>query len=249
MQTHNENIEVDNVDYTRSQELLDLADAVKRKMSYYGNNTTMVVVGCGGIGFWAGLYAAMIGFFETMILFDGDKIDSTNLVRLPVPPAWVGTNKAVALRRVVHTLRPSLPVVPITKPCSSVLLGALKKGSAKLYVLDCTDDARAQNDIYNWTKTRANTSYVKAGYEGMNFGIYTEINSWVPADYQPGYRTAASNVLTSSAAAVYAVTSLIMGGNTSEAKFSLLDKICTTQRQATLNKALTAIRSGAPVQL
>lgn len=245
----NENQEIDNVDYTRSNEVLQTAQALKNHLGHYGSDTTMIIVGCGGIGFWAGIYAGMLGFFGAMVLFDGDMIDSTNLVRLPVPGGWIGINKAIALRKVVHSLRPALPIVPITKPCSSMLLGAFKESSAKFYVLDCTDDARAQNDIYNWCKKRPNTSYVKAGYEGMSFGIYTEINSWVPADYRPGYTTAASNVLTSAAAASYAVTSLVMGGNTVESKFNLLDKICTTQRQSLVTKAMTAVRTGQQIQM
>jgi hypothetical protein len=245
----NENLEIDNVDYARSEEILRTADALKNHLGHYGSNTMLIVVGCGGIGFWAGIYASMLGFFETMVLFDADTIDATNLVRLPVPGGWIGTNKAVALRKVVHQLRPSLPIVTVMKPCSSMLLNAFKDHGPKIYVLDCTDDARAQNDIYNWAKRRGNTAYVKAGYEGMNFGIYTEINTWVPADYRPGYTTAASNVLTSAAAASYAVTSLVMGGNTTEAKFSLLDKICTTQRQGLLTKAMTAVRTNQPINM
>lgn len=244
----NEFIEHDNVDYTRSASVLGAAQA-SFKSTYYSIGPKLFIVGCGGIGFWAGIYAAMLGFFDAVYLFDGDKIDSTNLARLPVPGSWVGVNKAVALKRVIHTLRPALPVIPIMKPANTVLLNAIitPTSNVAIYILDCTDDARAQNEVFNWSKGFKEKVYAKAGYEGMEFGVYTEINTWVPADYQPGYTTAASNVLTSAAAAAYAVTSLIFRGNTTEAKFSMLDKICTTQRQQTLTKAMKAVQEGQPV--
>lgn len=244
---HNETIELDNVDYTRSANVLDTAMATMKPN--YSSGPKLFIIGCGGIGFWAGVYASMLGFFKQAFLFDGDRIDSTNLSRLPVPGSWVGINKAVALKRVIHTLRPAMMVIPIMKPASTILLNAIvtNKNLSATYILDCTDDARAQNEVFNWSKTLKDPVYAKAGYEGVNFGIYTEINTWVPEDYRPGYTTAASNVLTSAAAAAYAVTSLIFRGNTTEAKFSLLDKICTTQRQQTLTKAMKAIQEGTAV--
>ena len=83
-----ENI-IDVVDYSRQQEL---NDTMTDKMPIDSIN---MIIGCGGIGFWLGLFLALLGY-KNFILIDGDTIDHSNLNRLPVPQTWTGINKAVA---------------------------------------------------------------------------------------------------------------------------------------------------------
>ncbi len=246
----NKAAEIDRVDYSRSRTLLSATELplFGSANRIGGNFPTLLVVGCGGIGFWAAIYGAMIGFFNSVVLMDEDKIEASNISRIPVPGSWIGKYKVTALARTIKWLRPACTVVPLRTKASELTLGALEDklfpSIQGLYIVDCTDDARAQNTLYRWANLksmqarRQRANYVKAGYEGLNFGIYTEINTWVPQDYRPGYNTQTTNVLTSAAAGAYAITSLIFGGNTTEAKFNMTDKVLTTQKAEALAQSL-----------
>ena len=49
---------------------------------------SVTIVGCGGIGAWVAIFAAMSGI-EDIILFDPDILESHNLNRLPFPEKWI----------------------------------------------------------------------------------------------------------------------------------------------------------------
>jgi hypothetical protein len=206
----------------------DLVD-YSRQAAFYsareipGGSKHLIIVGCGGIGFWAGINAAMSGCFEKITLIDKDKVEPSNLNRLPVPQGWIGKSKAAALGHVIHTIRPALIVVPlymhIDEDTMPVLTDLIKEKNKHYYsdrnfLLDTTDNAVTQNMLYTaWKKlsedTRQHYSYCKAGYEGLKVGLYGSIKTWVAPDYRPGYRTAESNTFSSSIAGALAILRLI----------------------------------------
>lgn len=197
------------IDYSRQSEL----DGVMgQKMT---KEDVMVIVGCGGIGFWLGLQLAMLGY-RYFILIDGDNIEYSNLNRLPVPQTWVGINKAVALRKIIRSMRLDTVVLPVSTHICKDTLSILKDvsdrfkglGSHGYYyrggnvtVWDTTDDAKIQTQIHDYVKGQSNVTYRKLGYEGFNVGCYKEYSVWTADDYETGYRTSNANAVTSALSA------------------------------------------------
>ena len=166
------------------------------------NDSLHIIIGCGGVGFWLGLILAMQGVTD-FCLIEGQTIEPSNLNRLPVPLSWVGINKAVALRKIIRTVRPASKIIVFGKHLSKESLESTTKfwcNTPKLF-WDCTDDARIQRVVFDYCKEK-NWNYRKIGYEGFNVGTYQDYGVWTAKDYRPGYRTSNACAATSALAAV-----------------------------------------------
>lgn len=185
------------IDYSRQREFDNTMGQINRR----GH----IIVGCGGVGFWLGVILAMQGA-EKFVLIDGQKIEPSNLNRIPVSPTWDKTNKAVALRKVIRTVRPQTAVLTMIKHVTTENLHTLDRFTnlGNWQVWDCTDDARIQVEIYKWQQELGTSriTYRKIGYEGFNVGTYVNYNVWMAQGYQPGYRTSNACAATSALAAV-----------------------------------------------
>ena len=176
-----------------------------------------IIIGCGGVGFWLGLMLAMNGY-KDFVLIEGQKLDSTNLNRIPVPQSWIGINKAVALRKLIRQLRPDTRIVTLTSHITPETLGVIEKFAVnerllRTTVWDTTDNALIQQHInkfvlnlkqklispsYNGRKV----NYRKIGYEAWDIGCYENYDVWCDEDtYQAGYRTSRANASTSAMSA------------------------------------------------
>lgn len=196
------------VDYSRQAEF---DEEIGRFMAKDESN---IIIGCGGVGFWLGLFLAMNGY-QDFFLIDGEKIDQTNLNRIPVPQTWMGTNKAIALRKLIRSLRPATRVVVLTAHITEDTLGVIQKfhEGQQLYhttVWDTTDNALIQTKINAFVNTIRNgrnsatrqVKYRKIGYEAWNVGCYENYDVWVDEEnYRPGYQTSRANAITSAIAA------------------------------------------------
>lgn len=193
-----------------------------------------IIIGCGGIGCWLGLLLTMLGG-QYFVLMDGDKLDASNLSRLPVPQTWIGQNKAVALRKLIRTLRPDTIVTCLTAHINPDTLDLLDKftqdlslGSYQYHdnqcvnVWDTTDDARIQKRISAYVDTmrsrnrypRITVRYRKMGYDGFKIGSYKDMNTWkLPDDYTPGYRTTNANAVSSAIAAGLGIFGAYLSAN------------------------------------
>ena len=146
-----------------------------------------IIIGCGGIGFWLGILLTMLGA-QDIVIMDGDRIDASNLSRLPVPQTWIGTNKAVALRKTLRSLRPDLRVVCFTTHITVDTLSLLEQftlkrekthtqsyynrsGDIGTTVWDTTDDANIQSKINAYVKTLEDKQH-----EGRYYGSREEVN-------------------------------------------------------------------------
>ncbi len=195
------------VDYSRQASFDELSDSELQK------GIPQVIVGCGGVGFWLGIILAMHGY-KKLILIDGDRIEGSNLNRLPVPPAWIGTNKAVALRKIITNLRPYAIVSVLPRHFDyqnpettiSVLRKLKNSHSYGPMVWDCTDHHAAQKALFKLCED-LNINYRKIGYERFEVGTYTDYNVWTTADAQQGYRTTNACASTSALAAVVGLMS------------------------------------------
>jgi len=194
------------VDYSRQAEL----DQMLHK-----DNTSAVVIGCGGIGFWVAIVLAMIGI-EKIALIDGDTVDKSNLNRLAFPVSFVGFNKAIALRKIIKLLRPETFVYVIDKYIdddeAEIYIKPFLNISRKMFVFDCTDRLSIQKSIYNTCKKLNYAKYIKLGYEGLEFTTDKKFaeNLWDTGEEQTDYRTAQSNVVTSMVSAGIGVLQMLM---------------------------------------
>lgn len=185
------------IDYSRQQEF----------NSTFRNNMDgwfHAIIGCGGVGFWLGIILAMQGY-NNFTLFDGQILEPSNMNRIPVPPQWIGFKKVTALRKIIKQLRPETNIVNfpnhITEDNLDILGKMMTDNGMAFIIWDCTDDARIQRKVYDWSKTR-NIQYRKIGYEGFTAGSYKNYDVWTSPDYQPGYRTSNACAASSAFAAV-----------------------------------------------
>lgn len=177
-----------------------------------------IIIGCGGVGFWLGLLLAMTGA-KNLLLIEGEKIDYSNLNRLPVPQTWVGINKAVALRKLIHMLRPDTNVLIITHHITPESLSIIKKFTDKVSsiyykkIWDTTDNARIQRKIYDFA-SKNNINYHKIGYEAYEIGCYKKYDVWIDENnYQTGYRTSRANAITSALSAGLGIFNELFNNN------------------------------------
>ena len=71
--------------------------------------SSIAIIGTGGVGTWIGIFAAMMGVYNVM-LWDPDKVEPSNLSRLPYPGASVGKIKVEMLKAYMTFLRPAIRV-------------------------------------------------------------------------------------------------------------------------------------------
>ncbi len=190
---------ISGIDYSRQE-------VFNRAMEGIDNEDMHIIVGCGGIGWWLAILLALHGV-PRVLLIDGDKVDSSNLNRLPVPVTWRGVNKAIALRKSIKALRPEMVVTVIPAHLEgSLAKQTIEKLSNNHYVQiwDCTDHLPTQKALFALSKEdNAHVGYRKIGYEGMEIGTYVDYSVWATTDTteQHGYRTSAANAVSSVMAA------------------------------------------------
>jgi len=241
------------VDYSR-QSALDNVMSQK-----FGKDDINVIVGCGGIGFWLGIQLAMLGY-KNFILIDGETLDYSNLNRLPVPQTWVGQNKAVALRKMIRSMRLDTVVMPLSTHICTDTLSILKnintrfKGlsqrsyynNGKATVWDTTDDAKIQTQIHDYLKDQNSVTYRKLGYEGFQVGCYKEYSVWTADDYETGYRTSNANAVTSALSAGLGIFARCLTENDVEIDLKAIltaPKVKLTKKQAEYTREIKRLEA------
>ena len=102
-----------------------------------------IVVGLGGIGSWVAVDLALIGI-GTLILFDDDKIESSNLNRTIFKLSQVGEFKTKAVKQLIAERRKNILVIT-----NEELFQAehLKKYNGIDYFFDCSDTTRLKDSL------------------------------------------------------------------------------------------------------
>src|SRR5210317_307108 len=137
-------------------------------------DTSITVVGVGGVGFWVAKFAAMSGIPE-IHLFDPDTIETHNLNRLDLPLKFIGKNKADVGRLVISTIRPDCKVKAFGMKLQEYMF------SKTAWLVDCTDNFESQEQNYK-IATNANSHYMKVGYDGEQFSINDKVAEWGEAE-------------------------------------------------------------------
>lgn len=131
---------------------------------------TVTVAGCGGIGAWLAIFAAMSGI-ETLTLFDPDTLESSNLNRLPFPLKYLGTNKADVTKTYIKSIRPDCNVKAFPFPFQELFYTKTD------WLVDCTDIYKTQVEIEKIAK-KTKSKYMKVGYDGLHISIFNKVAKW-----------------------------------------------------------------------
>ena len=122
-----------------------------------------LVIGLGGIGSWVAVDLALVGV-GTIILYDNDKIELTNLNRTLFKQTQIGKYKTKAVAELIAERRLDILVVTFEEIFHSVYL---KKFEDVDYVFDCTDTTRLKDSIRDSGEFE-DLNYVKLGYDGLD---------------------------------------------------------------------------------
>lgn len=165
---------------------------------------SVTIVGCGGIGAWVAIFAAMSGI-EDIILFDPDILESHNLNRLPFPEKWIGRNKAIITQKYIESLRQDINV----KAFHFILQEFAFTETD--WLIDCTDDYKAQKFNQGLAGKFNKTKYMKVGYDGLHVSIHNRVAEW--GEETEGYTVVPSWVVPAATIAALAVAKIIKYSN------------------------------------
>jgi len=151
----------------------------------------LLIIGAGGIGFWAAKFFAMSGI-EEMTIFDPDTLEESNLNRLDLTYDSIGKNKAIIVRDMIEVIRPDCKVRAYPFPLKEHLMPRDFD-----VMVDCTDNFKAQCEHEALAK-KSGKKYVKFGYDGTRVSISNSIPRWDTTDEEvDGYRVTPSWVIPS----------------------------------------------------
>lgn len=172
----------------------------------------VVVVGCGGIGSWVAIFAAMSGV-KKMYLFDEDTLEMSNFNRLPFCMGALNAPKVEVVAGFIRSLRPDATIIPIKGLYTKETVTAQIGEGRYFTVIDCTDSPKTQVELYNICKTQ-NVAYIRAGYDGTRIMVTSHVSGWIKADQdRTAYDTAPSWVVPAATVAALAVYKLMLSPN------------------------------------
>lgn len=174
----------------------------------------IIVVGCGGVGFWVALFSALSGV-EHIVLVDPDRVEVSNLNRIALMPSDVGRPKAEVLAEVIHSVRPGTRVYPVVArvgPQGVTLQELLDMLEMQRYgmgalVYDCTDHVPTQAYIAEQVAEMglSDVRRIRAGYDGGEHITVTKRPPPQWGDEGQGYEVVPSWVVPAALAAALAV--------------------------------------------
>jgi sulfur-carrier protein adenylyltransferase/sulfurtransferase len=119
-----------------------------------------VVVGLGGIGNWVALDLALLGM-GTLILYDDDKIEASNLNRTLFKLSHIGQTKTKAVKELISERRKDTLVIAHSELFT---IDHLKKLEGIDFIFDCSDTTRLKDSI---AQLKTKPRYIKLGYDGF----------------------------------------------------------------------------------
>jgi len=119
-----------------------------------------VVVGLGGIGNWVALDLALIGV-GTLILFDNDIVEASNLNRTLFKLSNLGKPKVQAVKELISERRKDTIVITNEELFT---VENLQKLEGIDYIFDCSDTSKLKDSI---AQLKQKPRYIKLGYDGF----------------------------------------------------------------------------------
>jgi len=206
------------VDYSRQSEMRINNGILVNRVHY--------IVGCGGIGYWTAIFLALLGA-GYLVLIDGDKIEPSNMARLPVPLRWRDMFKVRALKITIRLLRPTTNITCIPMHFVEETLNAMQFNRGMIW--DCTDDARIQKIIATRMNQFGIGLYHKMSYEGWNVAGYNAqafSGLWIDEEYRAGYTTNQANVLSSVIASALGIMNVLTRDGMPSYEINLEEMLC-----------------------
>ena len=130
-----------------------------------------IVVGLGGIGNWVALDLALVGI-GTLILFDNDKVEASNLNRTLFKLSHIGKPKVSAVKELIMERRKDTIVITNNELFT---VEHLKKLEGIDFIFDCSDKSILMKSLAQ--SKDFNTKYIKLGYDGFEATLATDFNS------------------------------------------------------------------------
>jgi molybdopterin/thiamine biosynthesis adenylyltransferase len=165
---------------------------------------TVAVCGCGGIGSWVAIDAAMTGV-STIFLFDPDILEEHNRNRLPFCQGSIGKPKVEVIKNYISAIRPECSVIAVQDKLEGILLEIQLSLGAP--IIECTDSPKCQIAIYNACK-KAGVRFIKAGYDGTHITVTGAVSGWIKASEQETYAVQPSWVVPAQVVAALAIAKL-----------------------------------------
>ena len=161
----------------------------------------LTVVGCGGIGSWVAIYAAMSGV-PNIYLYDPDVLEESNLNRLPFCKSSLNRPKVDVLKDYINGIREGCTVVAMQEKLDGLLLKLQLDISN--YFIECTDSPRNQLKLYKACVDNGK-KFIRAGYDGTHITVTSTVSGWMRDEEQETYDIAPSWVVPASVVAALAV--------------------------------------------
>lgn len=140
----------------------------------------VTIAGCGGIGSWVAILAAMSGV-SNLYLFDPDMMEESNRNRLPFCQSSLNRPKVDIVAEYIRGIRPDAIVVAISEKLEGILLDV--QLAVSQYIIECTDSPKAQFTIYNACK-KAGKAFIRAGYDGTKIMVASTVSGWIKTDVE-----------------------------------------------------------------
>jgi tRNA A37 threonylcarbamoyladenosine dehydratase len=120
---------------------------------------SVAIIGIGGTGFWAALFACLSGA-ENLYLYDADYLELSNFGRIALPPLTAGQSKATVAAEWLSTLRPDCSILTFGR-ADSITLPLVNPET----LIDCTDKSATQDFLVSYCSSRK-INYIRCGYNG-----------------------------------------------------------------------------------
>jgi molybdopterin/thiamine biosynthesis adenylyltransferase len=127
---------------------------IPEEIRNYLRGDKVIVVGAGGIGAWFTINVALSSNMvnSTMMVCDGDLLETTNLGRLPYPMSWVGKNKAIALQEFIIGFMERGDKMVVAYP--NHVNASILKDINPTVIVDCCDNQIVQEQIKEYVRNR-----------------------------------------------------------------------------------------------
>lgn len=166
----------------------------------------VTVVGCGGVGAWVAIFAAMSGV-PTLYLFDDDMLEESNFNRLPFCLSSIHRPKVEVVAEYIRGIRPDTTVIPIQEKLKDALL-EIQLRISRCFI-ECTDSPKSQTILYKACCERERT-FIRAGYDGTHITVTSSVSGWIKQDVEEEhYQIAPSWVVPTATVASLAVGKLL----------------------------------------
>jgi molybdopterin-synthase adenylyltransferase len=130
LQRYSRHILLDDIGFEAQQRLLD---------------STILIIGAGGLGSPVAMYLASAGVGH-LVIADGDTVDLTNLQRQILHTTErIGQTKVSSAQTALHALNPEIRVTAIHQRLTGEALQAQVRGAT--VVVDCTDNFATRHEI------------------------------------------------------------------------------------------------------